>query len=260
MSAGWRHPGRGGAALYAVLAGIVGSVLALISRVQVERQRGRSAVAAELPAGRLIVISNHTSYADGLLLALVCRRHGRSLRLLATAGVFKAPVIGSLARKLGFISVDRGASTASTSLDRAAEALAEGEAIGLFPEGRLTRNPQKWPERAKTGAVRLALRTDTPIVPVAMEGAHRVTGGGLATVLTNIIRRPKVRTRVGRPIDVRSLIDLSPGVEATPDQVRAAADIVMERLIDLIEELRGESAPDPIGVPRETHEPTRSSQ
>jgi 1-acyl-sn-glycerol-3-phosphate acyltransferase len=235
-----------------VLAGIVGSVLALVSRVQVERQRGRRAVAAELPAGRLIVISNHTSYADGLLLALVCRRHGRSLRLLATSGVFKAPVIGTLARKLGFIAVDRDASTASASLDRAAEALAEGEAIGLFPEGRLTRNPQKWPERAKTGAVRLALRTDTPVVPVAMEGAHRVVGERriLGTVLGNIIRRPKVRTRVGAPIDVRALVELAPEAEATSDQVRIAADIVMERLIDLVEELRGEIAPDPIGVPR----------
>lgn len=252
MSSGWRHPGRRGAALYAVLAGIVGSVLALVSRVQVERQRGRRAVAAELPPGRLIVISNHTSYADGLLLALVCRRHGRSLRLLATSEVFKAPIIGTLARKLGFISVDRGASTASTSLDRAAEALAAGEAIGLFPEGRLTRNPQKWPERAKTGAVRLALRTDTPIVPVAMEGAHRVVGERriIATVLRNMIRRPKVRTRVGASIDVRALVELAPGAQATADEVRIAADIVMERLIDLVEELRGETAPDPIGVPR----------
>jgi 1-acyl-sn-glycerol-3-phosphate acyltransferase len=252
MSTSWRHPGRSGAALYALAAGVVGSILALFSRVQVERQRGRRAVAEELPPGRLIVISNHTSYADGLLLALVARRHGRSLRLLATSGVFKAPIIGSLARKLGFIAVDRGASTASASLDRAAEALAEGEAIGLFPEGRLTRDPAKWPERAKTGAVRLALRTDTPIVPVAMEGAHRVVGERrlLGNLIANIIRRPKVRTRVGAPLDVRALIDLPEGAEASPDQVRAAADIVMERLIDLVEELRGEVAPDPIGVPR----------
>ena len=54
--------------------------------------------------------------------------------------------------------------------------LADGEAVGIFPEGRLTRDPMMWPERAKTGAVRLALRTGAPIVPVAMVGAHRVVG------------------------------------------------------------------------------------
>jgi 1-acyl-sn-glycerol-3-phosphate acyltransferase len=42
------------------------------------------------------VISNHTSYADGVLLALACRRMGRSLRLLATSGVFNAPVLGTV--------------------------------------------------------------------------------------------------------------------------------------------------------------------
>jgi 1-acyl-sn-glycerol-3-phosphate acyltransferase len=252
MKSGWRHPGRTGAALYAVAAAIVGSILALFSRVQVERQRGRRAVAKHLPPGRLIVISNHTSYADGLLLALVCRRMGRSLRMLATSGVFKAPVIGSLARRLGFIPVARGASNASDSLDLAAEALSHGEAIGLFPEGRLTRNPEKWPERAKTGAVRLAIRTDTPIVPVAMEGAHKVVGEKrlVGNLVANVVRRPKVHTRIGASINVRAMIGLAEGEEPTQDQVRQAADKVHERLIDLVEELRGETAPDPFGVIR----------
>jgi 1-acyl-sn-glycerol-3-phosphate acyltransferase len=252
MSSRWRHPGRSGAALYALAAAIVSTLLALFSRVQVERQRGRARVAKHLPPGRLIVVSNHTSYADGLLLALVCRRMGRSLRLLATSGVFKAPLIGSLARRLGFIPVARGTSNASDSLDVAAEALAAGEAIGMFPEGRLTRNPEQWPERAKTGAVRLAIRTDTPIVPVAMEGAHRVVRSKRLAInlAANVIRRPKVATRIGASIDVRQLIGLSDGAEPDADQVRRAADLVQERLIDLVEELRGEQAPDPFGVIR----------
>ena len=86
----WRHPGRTGAALYAVLAALIGGVVTVISRLQVARVRGEAAVVRELPDGGVIVISNHTSYADGVLLALVCRRLGRSARLLATAGVFRA--------------------------------------------------------------------------------------------------------------------------------------------------------------------------
>ena len=78
--------------------------------------------------------------------------------------------------RLGFIPVARGGPDAAHALDAAAAALAAGEAVGVFPEGRITRDPNRWPERAKTGAVRLALRSGAPIVPVAMVGAHEVVG------------------------------------------------------------------------------------
>ena len=248
----WRKPGRTGAILYAVLAAFVGSVTAFVSRLEIERQRGRREAARGLPPGPIIVISNHTSYADGVLLALACRRMGRSLRLLATSGVFGAPVLGTIARKLGFIKVKRGASDASAALDEAAVALAEGEAVGLFPEGRLTRDPMMWPERAKTGAVRLALRTGAPIVPVAMVGAHRVLSRRkvVPTLLLNVIRRPKVNTRVGQPIDIRTLMNIGPTTEPTVDEVRLAADLVMGRLVAVVAEVRGERPLEPHGVPR----------
>ena len=262
MSTGWRHPGRSGALLYAVLAAVVGTITAAVSRLQVEQQRGRREAARRLPEGPVIVISNHTSYADGVLLALAARRMGRSLRMLATSGIFRAPVIGRLARRLGFIAVKRDAADASASLDEAAVALASGEAVGLYPEGRLTRDPMMWPERAKTGAVRLALRTGAPIVPVAMVGAHEVVGRRKVamTLLTNLIRRPKVATRVGAPIDIRQLMNIGPTTQPTNDEVRHAADLVMARLVDLIELLRGETAPDPMGVPRTRRLTTRNAR
>jgi 1-acyl-sn-glycerol-3-phosphate acyltransferase len=248
----WRRPGRTGAVLYALLAATLGSVMALFSRLQVERQRGRRDAARQLPGGPIIVISNHTSYADGVLLALACRKLGRNLRLLATSGVFGAPVLGTVARRLGFIKVRRGAADASASLDEAAEALAAGEAVGLYPEGRLTRHPELWPERAKTGAVRLALRTGAPIVPVAMVGAHLVVTRRrlLPNLVLNLLRRPTVDARVGEPIHVRALMHVGPETEPTNDEVRIAADLVMGRLVALVAELRGEAPPHPHGAPR----------
>ncbi len=234
--------------LYAVLATLLGAVVTVISRLQIARQRGRRRVADRLPEGPLIVIANHTSHVDGILLALVCRRLGRSLRLLTTSGVFRAPIVGSVARRLGFIPVDRGAATAAASLDAAVEALAAGEAIGIFPEGRLTRDPDRWPERAKTGAVRLALRSGASIVPVAMVGSHRVLDRGhvVRQVVMNVLLRPTVDTAVGPRIDITTW-----GVDPNDlDQVRAASDRVMAALIDLVEELRGQQAPAEAGVER----------
>jgi len=244
---GWKNPGRLGALVYALGALVLGGAATVVSRTRISKHRGRKRVIQGLPPGAIIIVSNHASYADGILLALLCRRMGRSVRLLATAGVFRAPVIGWLARRVGFIPVERGLLQAADALAPAAEALAAGEAIGIFPEGRTTRNPEHWPERAKTGAVRLALQSGAPIVPVAMVGTHRVLGRQhpLRSIVVNVVIRPEVLTAIGDPIDVRALAATT---EPTPAQVRELADHVMGRIVDLVAGLRGELAPHPNGV------------
>ena len=232
--------------LYAAAAAALGAVVTVVARLQVAGVRGRARAVRRLPDGPVIVISNHTSYADGVLLALVCRRLGRSARLMATAGVFRVPLLGRALRRLGFIPVARGTEQAGDALGPAAEALAAGEVVALFPEGRVTRHPEHWPERAKTGSVRLALRTGAPIVPVALDGAHRVMGrrGVVRSLLKNVILRPRVATAVGAPIDVAALLVGEP----TPAEIRRITNVVMAQLIDLVEGLRGELAPAASGV------------
>lgn len=250
MSNGWRHPGRTGALLYAAAAAVVGVVVTTVSRVSVERQRSRRRAAQRLPAGPIIVIANHTSYADGVLLALACRRLGRSVRLLATSGVFRVPILGRSFRRLGFIPVARAGPDAAVALEAAAEALAAGEAVGVFPEGRITRDPNRWPERAKTGAVRLALRSGAPIVPVAMVGAHEVVSREriVFRLVKNLLLRPRVDVLVGDPIHVRTLVG---GVDhPSPQAVRRVADLVMGELIGLVAELRQLDPEHAVGVPR----------
>jgi 1-acyl-sn-glycerol-3-phosphate acyltransferase len=180
-------------------------------------------------------------------LALVSRRLGRSVRILATGGVFRAPLLGRLVRRLGFIAVERGSIHAAAALDQAAEALAAGEAVAIFPEGRTTRDPDNGPDRAKTGAVRLSLRTGAPIVPVAMVGTHRVLGREhpIRSILVNVVLRPKVLVEVGRPIDVRAMAG---GESATSEVVRELSDVVMGRVVSLVAELREEAVPQPVGI------------
>lgn len=253
----WSSPGRLGAVVYALAALLFSGLIAVVSRLRLAKRRGRRRAAARLPGGAVIVISNHASYADGVMLALVCRRLGRSVRLLATGGVFRAPLLGGLVRRLGFIPVERGSADASAALDTAVAALAADEAVGIFPEGRTTRDPHQWPERAKTGTVRLALRSGAPIVPIAMVGTHRLLGRGeaLRSILRSVVLRPEVRVVVGEPIDVRALTDAT---EPDPEEIRRLADEVMGKLVTLVADVRGEVAPDPIGVePGATDEPSR---
>ena len=108
-----------------------------------------------------------------------------------------------------------------------------------------------WPERAKTGAVRLALRSGAPIVPVAMVGAHEVVGRRriLLRLVSNLIRRPKVEVSIGAPIDA---LGLAGGVaDPSPEVVHEIADPMMGELITLVAELRGEEPEHPNGVPRQ---------
>jgi 1-acyl-sn-glycerol-3-phosphate acyltransferase len=236
--------------LYAVAAGLLGTVVSAVSRLELTRRSVRS---DDLPDGPVIVVANHTSFADGILLAIVGRRLGRSLRLMATGGVFRSGLVGPLARRLGFIPVLRGTDSAAGALDAAAVALASGEAVGLFPEGRITRDPQHWPERSKTGAVRLALRTGAPVVPVAMVGAQQVVGrtGILTRLLRNTVLRPRVAVAVGEPIDVRRLAGVSGDQPVDDATVRRVADEVMAVLVAQVAELRGEAALHPSGVPED---------
>jgi hypothetical protein len=65
------------------------------------------------------------------------------------------------------------------------------------------------------------------------------------------VKRPPVRIRVGEPIHVRKFLGIGPSAEPTADEVRLAADEVSRRLIAMLEAMRGEQAPNPIGVDRE---------
>jgi hypothetical protein len=74
--------------------------------------------------------------------------------------------------------------------------------------------------------------------------------GVVKQLAVNVLRRPKVNTKVGDPIDVRALMQISATTEPTAEEVRLAADMVMGRLIALVADLRNETAPHPHGVDR----------
>jgi 1-acyl-sn-glycerol-3-phosphate acyltransferase len=253
MSGSWKKPGLGGGLLYAVVGALVSSIAANFARLEVRRSQERTDAVRGLPTGGLIVIANHTSLADGVFLALAGRQLGRPLRLLGTAGIIEAPVLRLLFRKLGFIAVHRKGPNPAAALAPAADALRQGEAIALYPEGRITRNDRFWPERAKTGAVRLAVDVGVPIVALASVGANNVVGRRhkLRGLLRSLWRRPEVQMRLGTPFSPREFLQLPPTgpvAEPSPEQIRSASDEMMRHLVSLVAELRREPAPDPLGV------------
>ena len=102
-------------------------------------------------------------------------------------------------------------------------------------------------------AFRTANRSYAPgtyeLVRVTFQAAAGAAGPvtlNLRAQLTPQGSTTKVETKVGEPIDVCSMVEGEP----TPDEVRRLTDVVMAKLIDLVEELRGEQAPADSGVER----------
>ncbi|MFJ7147316.1 lysophospholipid acyltransferase family protein [Streptomyces sp. NPDC100445] len=154
------------------------------------------------PAGTgYVLAANHTSFFDPVLLVGTLHRLGLRPAVLATAGLWRVPLLGPALTREGYVPVHRGSRRAADSLRHAADALSAGRGVLVYPEGGLPRyraSQDRPPGRLKSGVVRLALSTG---VPVGHAGARRVSSGGrgkqLAGWATAPVRRPRVHVHFG---------------------------------------------------------------
>ncbi|MGH3545425.1 MAG: lysophospholipid acyltransferase family protein, partial [Mycobacteriales bacterium] len=123
--------------------------------------------------GAAILVPNHTSNADPLIVAHYVFDLPLDPRFLAKDSLFTAPIIGTILTKVRQIPVRRGTADALKALHAALEVLKQGEAIIIYAEGTCTGDPQLWPMRGKTGVARLALTSGAPVIPIAQWGAQR---------------------------------------------------------------------------------------
>lgn len=191
-----------------------------------------------LPAeGGFVVSPNHISYADPLVFAHFMFDSGREAYFLGKDSLFGIPVVGWLLKKCGQIPVYRDSVAAADAYRAAVEAVRAGKAVGIFPEGTLTRDPDLWPMRGKTGAARVALETRCPLIPVAQWGAQEILPpyGHRPSVLP----RKTVRMYAGPPVDLSDLY----GRPIDTKVLREATDRLMESITVLLEVLREEKRP-----------------
>lgn len=176
-------------------------------------------------SGRAILASNHVSVLDTVLLPLVVPR--RQVVFLGKEELFQRWWQGWFFRAVGVLPVRRtGGSASEAALRSGIDALEREALVGIFPEG--TRSPDGRLYRGKTGAVRMALHTGAPIVPVALVGTRELMPPG------RLLPRPgRTEVRFGEPVTPA-------GEEAGPTTVRALTD----RLMGTIAELSGQERVD----------------
>lgn len=140
--------------------------------------------------GGAVVAINHTGYLDFPFAGKPADEAGhRKVRFMAKQEVFDNAKTGPIMRALKHIPVDREAG--GTAYAAAVEALKEGELVGVYPEATHSRSFEL--KDFKSGAARMAIEANVPIVPVVIWGAQQIWTKGLPKQLG----RNKFRILIG---------------------------------------------------------------
>src|SRR5579859_2629664 len=118
--------------------------------------------------GPLLVVANHLSWYDPILLGVALRRR---VWFFTKSEMFRWPIIGAACKATGQIPVHRGESDRA-ALEKGLAYLREGKALMIFPEGTVARQEQMI--AAHAGAAMLAIRTGATVLPVAHCGTRSV--------------------------------------------------------------------------------------
>jgi 1-acyl-sn-glycerol-3-phosphate acyltransferase len=121
-------------------------------------------------AGGAVIAINHTGYLDFLPAALGAMHRRRRLRFLLKSEMQRVKIVKFLIKHSKSIPVDRRAGADAYAM--AVARLREGELVGVYPEATISRSFEL--KNFKTGAARMALEADVPIVPLIVWGAHRI--------------------------------------------------------------------------------------
>lgn len=186
-----------------------------------------------LPDGPCIVVANHGSYLDGIIMMAVLPPN---FSFVIKHEMRNVPLAGLLLRRIDSFFVDRShpgrSANGARQILRAAH---QGKALGFFPEGTFDDEPGL--RRFRSGAFAAALRTGMPIVPAAIEGARDMLPAG------RLLPHPgQLRVTLLPPIPVEA-----GGHRNTADELAARARQAILEVIDEPDLLADEAAAQPAG-------------
>jgi 1-acyl-sn-glycerol-3-phosphate acyltransferase len=146
--------------------------------------------------GGVIIAANHVSFADEVFTPLAARRqviYFAKAEYFTTPG-FRGRAMAAFFHGLGQVPVERGDTrSAAGVIDIGVDVLADGRALGIYPEG--TRSPDGALYKFRTGVARVALRSGAPVVPVGLVGTREVQPPG-----SRRWHRAPVEVRFGAPL------------------------------------------------------------
>jgi 1-acyl-sn-glycerol-3-phosphate acyltransferase len=119
-------------------------------------------------SGAALIVCNHVSFVDALVISAACRR---PIHFIMDNAIFQAPVIRTLARGMKAIPISpakEDPEVFAQAFESAAAALRDGELVCIFPEGRLTADGEI--AAFRPGLSRIVSDTPVPVIPIAIAG------------------------------------------------------------------------------------------
>jgi 1-acyl-sn-glycerol-3-phosphate acyltransferase len=177
-----------------------------------------------IPAtGGCVVACNHTMGPDYVVLGYASTRQ---LYYMAKVEIFAwNPLLTRLFNAVGTFPIQRGKGDV-TAINTAVEIVRSGKVLGMFPEGTRSRTGQLL--RGKSGAARIAMLANAPVVPAVVIGASQILKQWY-----KLGPRPQVIVRFGPPLHITGNAD-------NPEEARANTEIIMREMAMLLPpELRG---------------------
>ena len=186
--------------------------------------------------GRVIAV-NHLSWFDPIVISHFLNDNDRAPRFMGKDKLFELPVLGQVMRGAGQIPVYRNSADASDAVRAAVAAVEAGETVVVYPEGTLTRDPDLWPMRCKTGAARIGLLSGKPVIPVAHWGAQDVMRPYEKEF--NAFPPKLMQVTAGPPVYLDDLV----GLPLTEDVLVEATGRIGDAITAVLATLRKESPP-----------------
>jgi 1-acyl-sn-glycerol-3-phosphate acyltransferase len=174
------------------------------------------------PAGPALLVCNHVSYADALILMAACPR---PVRFVMEYDIYRLPVVKQLCRAAGVIPIAparQNVAVLKQAFEDIHKALASGDLVAIFPEGRITENGEIQP--FQNGLKRILSAQAVPVVPLALRG---LWGSFFSRKYGRAMSRPFIRGF------------LSP-IEVLAGEPVAAEEATPEHLQEKVAKLRGE--------------------
>jgi 1-acyl-sn-glycerol-3-phosphate acyltransferase len=171
--------------------------------------------------GGLIIISNHASLLDPLLVGAAITR---PVAYMAKEELFRIPILRWLLRKLNVFPVNRKKVGTST-IKHGMEVLRDRKVLALFPEG--TRSQDGSLLQAHFGAAMYTRKTGVPVLPVGIIGSAKAMKPG-----SKLIRPVKIKIRIGKPLIFN---DGKGDVKVEKAELEKITEVLMNEIAQLVQ-------------------------
>jgi len=164
--------------------------------------------------GAALLCSNHVGAMDMFFIGYKIKR---LVHYMAKSELFRIPVIGAIIRWLGAFPVNRGKGDVG-AMKTVFRLLDEGKIVGIFPEGTRTRGKIDVNRKIKPGIALMAIKSDVPIIPVAIKGSYKLFG--------------KVKVIFGQPFK----LDVDKNKKYNKEELAEISKMIMNKIYSLMEE------------------------